>query len=392
LRLTKDARGAPRLPWRWARGAASAASRNADDAGIAHQAQVGAGDLFQIAQIAGQVARGPALRNHQRERLLVGGAALGQRCSLVAQQAVGLVEVAAVPGPHAVAHADHFAIAGARSQRHGVEVIEHQLAAHRAGVLAAEVGAQRGGGHLPQLFLARDGASVGRVAVLLDLRGQRAAAGRLVIRIEFVHHLVDRRLCEAIPLDRRVLGRMFVGQQFAILDEQQAVHQQARHLLEIRIHPFGIAHAKQVAAGAVEYRQAGLGLLAIGQEEAEIGDFGHPRCDPRLRGDTEAAAGQPLLQRVDRGIAQPFVERTVLRKADRVADALAEPVLHVLRQIGEQARLDRRGVDFVPGDCGADDDGQHRHEPQADLDPAPVGAPAPSRGGSGVGHASRAIV
>ncbi|MCY1520965.1 hypothetical protein D9M68_557600 [compost metagenome] len=135
------------------------AQRGRDQACLGHQPQVAVGQPGQTRAVAEQMLRRAALRDHQRQRLLEGLGLLPQRLvrgrcrlfRLVGQQAVDLAEVAPVPGPQAVAQPVHLAHARARGQRHGVEVVDDDLAAPRLRVVAVLVGAQRGRRHLAQL-------------------------------------------------------------------------------------------------------------------------------------------------------------------------------------------------------------------------------------------------
>ena len=157
------------------------AQRWRDHPRLGQQAQVAVGQLAQVGLALVQVMGRPALRDHQRQGLLEGQRPGRQRrrCSAggLQQQAVELVEIAAVPGPQAVAQAVDLTNAGLGRQRHAVQVVQHDLPAPRQGVGAVQVGAQRRRGHLAQLGLRRVGAALGRMVVLLDLRGQRAATG-----------------------------------------------------------------------------------------------------------------------------------------------------------------------------------------------------------------------
>src|SRR3546814_3397051 len=92
---------------------------------------------------------------------------------------LGRRQARAEPRPQAVAYADDLAEAGTRRQRRAVEVIDDDLPAHRRGVLALAIAAQAGGDHLAQLVGDVAGAAFRRVAELLHLRGERAAAGGL---------------------------------------------------------------------------------------------------------------------------------------------------------------------------------------------------------------------
>ncbi len=208
------------------------------------------------------------------------------------KQCVHLCEVATVPDPQAVADAEHFAEAVARAQRHGVEVIDHQLVAHHGGVLAVEVGAHRCRCHLPQLLLGRFGAAFGRVPVFLDLRGERAAAGRFVLRVGHVQHAVPHGAGEAAPFDRGVAPGLLRIEQHAVLDEQQRVDQRGRDRVEAGVDPLRMAPEVDQAIGCIEHLQAGLGLLVIRRVEAQVDGRIHRARGHGLLGHRVAARAQ----------------------------------------------------------------------------------------------------
>ena len=250
-----------------------------DHAGVGHHPQVAVGQIGQRAFVAGaQVVRGPALRHHQRQGLLEGrGLApallegIGRRGVVgLLEQGGDLLEVAPVPGPQAVAHAVDLAPGRARGQRHGVEVVDDDLAPPRQGVLAVEVGAQRGRRHLAQLLGRRVGAAVGRVAVFFELRGQRAAAGGAVVVADQPQGLLGHRLAQARPFDRRIHAGALGVEQLAVLDEQQRRHQQRRHRLEAVVDPLRVTGAVERLVAAVAQGQAGLVFFAVDGEQTLV--------------------------------------------------------------------------------------------------------------------------
>ena len=113
------------------------------------------GELLQFGFIGVEIIRRTALCNEQAERLLVQLRLLAEIaivCGRVCQDATNVVEITPVPDPQTIAQAMHFAKAGLGRQRHGVDVAQHDLAPHRAGILALPVGAQGGRHHLLQFF------------------------------------------------------------------------------------------------------------------------------------------------------------------------------------------------------------------------------------------------
>ena len=322
------------------------AQRGGDDAGLRQHPQVAVGQGFQVGVAGAQVVAGAALRDQQAEGFLEGQRA-ARLVHLAAQQAVDFVEVAAVPDPHAVADAVHFAVARLGRQRHRVQVVHHDLAPHLGGVRAVLVGAQGGRDHLLQLVLHGAGSAFRRVAVLLDLRGQGAAAGGALAARHGADGFFQHRLAQAVPLDGRVTLRIGVVQQLAVLDEQQALHQRGGGFLEAGVDALRVAGAEQGLGAAVDDIQAGAGLLAVGGEDAHVGQLDHLGREARLRGHFVVARFQ-LAQVVRQvGVAQALVVWAVVREADRFAGAGFDLVVDLGGQFGEEAGLHGRGARFL---------------------------------------------
>ncbi|MNZ62922.1 hypothetical protein D3C78_810570 [compost metagenome] len=103
----------------------------------------------------GQVMRGAALGDHQRQHLTQCQATCGHAfgvCRGRGEGLVDLVEIGAVPHTQAFGHAMHFTMAGHRRQRHAVEVVAHDALACLGGIRPALVGAHAGGNHLADLL------------------------------------------------------------------------------------------------------------------------------------------------------------------------------------------------------------------------------------------------
>ncbi|MNC33453.1 hypothetical protein D3C75_818450 [compost metagenome] len=121
------------------------------------------GELGQLDPALGQVMRGAALGNHQRQHLAQGQATCGHALGVGGggvQGLVDLVEVGAVPHPQALGHAMYLTMPRHCRQRHAVEVVPHDALARLGGVRAALVGAHAGGNHLADLLGAGNGQAV----------------------------------------------------------------------------------------------------------------------------------------------------------------------------------------------------------------------------------------
>ena len=320
------------------------------------------GQGFQVVLAGAQVIRGAALRDHQRQRLFVGHHGFRTRHRAL-EHRVDLGEIAAVPDPHAVANAVDFAVTRLGRQRHRVQVVEHDLAARTRGVFAVLVGAQRGRGHLDDLVGQRAGAALGRVPVFFDLCGQRAAAGHAAVaaQADTGQRLVEHGFREAVPFDGRIAARVARVEQFAVFDEQQALHQQRRRGVEFIVVALGEARREQGLGAAIEDLEADLGFLVVGGVQAEVGHLDHLRRDARLRRDRVIARLQAFEVFRQAGITEPGVIRAGGREADRIARSIGHAEREFAGHVGEDFRLQARGAGFHHGPGG-----RGRNQQQAD--------------------------
>ena len=165
----------------------------------------------------------------------------------------------------------HFTISRRSRERHRVEIGPGNQFACFKGFRPETIGPYAGRGHLTDLLGRRQGQAIRRVAVLLHLGRQGTATGRLILHIERLAHLGERRLGKTGPVDRRVSQRLFVAQQIAVLDKQQRLDDERRNGVKIRIVMSRILELIERFCAAIVQRQAGLHLLGIGHEEATTG-------------------------------------------------------------------------------------------------------------------------
>ncbi|KGV88569.1 hypothetical protein X892_5520 [Burkholderia pseudomallei MSHR3960] len=323
------------------RGKRRVAQRGRDHAARREQAQVAVGEALQRRVAAVQEERRRALRDHQRQHLperdALRGDVLGRRRR--GEQPVHFVEIAPVPGGEAVADARDFAHARARGERHRVQVMNDDRVARGHRLRAVQVGAHRCRRDLPQLLRRRRGAAVGRMAEFLELRRERAAAGRRLVAVHEAQPLIGERAAEAPPVDRRIAVRLARVEQIAILDEEQRLHDERRNRVEIDVGVMRVDDAEQRRARRIDDRQAGLVFFAVRQEQALVGEREHPVGHARLRRDDEAARQQPLLERRQQRVAEAQVVRAVVGEADAIARAFVDAVADVARQFRQKARL-----------------------------------------------------
>ena len=134
--------------------------------------------------------------------------------------AVEFVEVAAIPGPQAVAQPMHLAKPGLGRQRHGVDVGQCDVSPGLGRVFTALVGAQCRRHHLLEFFRDGGGAAFRRMAVFFKLRGQRAAARRASgIASHGVYGCAPHGVCQSAPFDSRITPGLMGVKQFTVFDE-----------------------------------------------------------------------------------------------------------------------------------------------------------------------------
>ncbi|MCY1291608.1 hypothetical protein D9M70_408020 [compost metagenome] len=332
--------------------------------GGGQHADMAVGQGVQLFMGAGQVIGRTALGDEQREHLAHGQAALVQRTVLVRQHLVDLVEVGAVPDAQAVGDTVHLAMPRRRRERHAVEVVHDDALATGQGFRAVLVGAHAGGDHLADLLGGRGGAAEGRVAVFLQLGGQGAAPGGLAVQVDGLAHLGQRRLGEARPVDGGVGQGHVAVQQLAVLDEQQAAHQQRRNAAEARVALLRIGELVEGPAAAVADTDAGLDLFPIGREQPALGVVDQGRGETGLLLDLETAFFQAVEHLRQEGVAQAAIEGAFIGVTDGVARAVPQLVAQGGCITAEFPGLEPGSAHLMGGGQAHDADGQQADAPE----------------------------
>ncbi len=355
-----------------------------DHARVGQHAQMDVGQALQRLAVGDQVVGRPALGQDQAQHLLVKPRLLHQRLAFRrggGQSPHHVGQLGPEPRPQPVAQPVHLPEAGARGEGRGVQVVHHDALAGPGGVLPGAVGAHAGRRHLAQLLHGAGGLAVGGVAVLLDLGGERGAAGNPRAGVEPRHGQRHQSAREPIPFDRRVAPRLGGVQQLPVLDVQQRAGDQRRHVLEPVEHAFGEAGGVDHRAGAVEHRQPGAGLLVIDGVETGRHEPVEPRRHRGLHLDGVHAVGQ----RLQVGRYADIPETLVVRAVGGVARGWVRPLpqgdRHVRGVPGEQTGLKTRRVHLrvrhQPERAQADQPVDRQQTPPPRL--APHGRPSLSR-------------
>ena len=344
-----------------------------DDVRLDEEVQVLVDQRLQRVAVLLQIVGRTALREEEAQDLFEGERfglerlRIGDGAAEVGEEVIHLREVRAVPGDEAVADAADLAGAGDGAERDGVDVVRDDAAARGHRVAAVLVSAQRRRDHLDQLLLRRRGAAFGRVPVLLDLRGERRAAGALVTRQETRDDVVGDGVEEPAPLEGRILVGIALVEQVAVLDRQQRLHDGVGDRLEGLVDQLRVKSVEERLARGVEHRQAGLRLLAVDRvDQPGLHELEMQRRQPRLGDELVAALGDALEDVGDQRIAETLVVGTVLGKGDRLARPFRHVVSQVLRFGGEVLRLQLAGVELpVDEDAGRRQDRQERRDQRA---------------------------
>ena len=73
-----------------------------------------------------------------------------------------------------------------------------------------------------------------------------------------MRHPLDHGVAQPIPLDGGVATRIALVEQLAILDEQQRLHDERRHRVELGVRPLGKRDSDMGLPSQAENREAGL--------------------------------------------------------------------------------------------------------------------------------------
>ena len=325
-----------------------------DDVGRGQQPEIGVGVGVQVVASDEEVVRRLALRDQQAQHVLERARCF--RCLAgLHQQVVCLGEIDPEPGLQSFGDAVHFSETRGRGERHGVEIVQDDAAPRGAGVLAVEVGAQRGRGHLGELVGRRHGQTIGRMAVFLDLRGQSGAARHVAGGVHGLNRFFHHRFGQAIPFHGGVALRMIGVEQLTVFDEQQGVGDDRRDGVEVRI---GISREPRFVdrlVAAIEQGKAGDRFLLVGQVQPVVEDVGHVWRDARLGGDLESFRLQSAHVSRQVRIAIADVVGAEFRYAQGRIFAGLGLERQALAVSGEQHGLEGRGDQFIGGEYGADD-------------------------------------
>ena len=286
-----------------------------------------------------QIPARAALGDHQRQ-CLAQRHSLGMQALLTVEPVAELLDILGKPGPQRIAHTMHLTMPRGRRQRHGIEVVAHQLLAGLQGIRAVHIGAHGGGGHLPQLVHGRLGAALQRVAVLLHLRGQGTGTMARTAAAKAADQHAHRRPGQPWPVHRRVGPGQGRIEQVTVLDKQQGINQQRRNIIKLGIAEARISELVDHLAPGIGHLQSGVGLFRVGQEQSVPGIIEQLIGKARLTYNSKTLALQRRLQLRDQAVTQPLVERPRLGKADSLALTIAQLVMKPVGVLTDPAGLE----------------------------------------------------
>ena len=159
------------------------------------------------------------------------------------------------------------------------------------------------------------------MTILLHLGRQSAAASRLILHIQRLAHLRQRRLGKSRPVYGRVGQRFLVAQEFTVLDKQQRLDDQGRYGIEIRIVMSRILVLVERLGTAVIECQSCLDLLGIRHEETVAGVVVERIGKTDLFAHLVATLNETFLDHGHQHITESLVERAVVGEGNLLAGA-----------------------------------------------------------------------
>src|SRR5437867_54564 len=255
----------------------------------------------------------------------------------------------------------HLAISGRGGERHGVEVVEHDLPPARRAVRPVPIRAQARRGELAQLVEGRCRAATLRVAVLLELDGERAPAFGPNRKSHASGHVKSAGLSQPAPVDGRIAaGAGRVGQ-LAILQEEQRADDQGWNVVEAGKQRVLWPSVVDRLAPEVADDQSRHHGLAIRWRHAPSHEAHHACALAGLLGHGVPGGLEPPSEVAEAWIASLRIEGAAPRKGD----AGARPSLDLVRETRgitrEQPGLYRRGAELVVDEGGEAAEDQHDH-------------------------------
>ena len=294
---------------------------------------------------------------HQESRRLAHGAEQGEHSlvrgdllrgdAAIQKAALHVGEIEPEPGVQTFAQSAHLAMVRHRSERQRVQVIDDDVPTVRASIGTRSIGLQTRRRDLLELVQRRGRAPAGRVAELLDLRGERAATFGGERQAEASPNVQQPCLREPLPVERRIMPRALGPQQLAVLDEQQALDDERRHVL--------VALEEQSSGPCVEHHlpactadhETAARLLAIRRRDAETGKLRRRLGHLRLLGDPIASQQEPVGEFRQAGVTELLIVRPAAGKYDPGARAGTDIVGELGGVAGEDAGLQARGAHLV---------------------------------------------
>ena len=147
------------------------------------------------------------------------------------------------------------------------------------------------------------------MAILLDLRGQCAAAGGRVVRIDGDDRPLAHRLGQPRQFHHGVVLRILRCEQLTVLDEDQRVDHQGRDGVEVGVDAPRVVPVEQRRRAAIEHLQPGLRLLPVGSVEPMLRVVEQGLRMTGLGADLVTLRAQPLDVAGNSRVAEPLVER-----------------------------------------------------------------------------------
>ena len=246
------------------------------------------------------------------------------------------------PHPQRVLEPEHLAVPRHGGERHRVQIVDDDPLALIGRLGSGPVCAHRGRRHLDQFVTRRSGESPGRVLVLLDLRGERAAAGSGRLGPELRREEPRDRPREPVPLDDRVAVRHVRLEQLAVLDKDERLHDGRRDGVEALVDAGGVQRAVQDFPLAVGDREPGLRLLGVDGVQPEVETPAEAPGDARLGVDPVTVLVHGRADVGETRIPAPHVERPPGSLPGLALGLGADPVGDPRRPGREQPGLDPR--------------------------------------------------
>ncbi len=294
-----------------------------EDSGRLEQIRVRRDALFEGRVILEQIEARSPHRTEQGQHVLERPGLL--RSSPRTGQGTGdILQLKTKPPVQALSQPRHLTQAGDRGQRHRVQIVDDDPAPMRPRVRTVLVGLEARRRQLLELVCRGIGSPFRGMAILLQLRGQGATALDMAGESDLVSHIEHGGLGQARPVHGRVAAGIRHPCQIAVLDVEQCVHDQGRHVFEPLIEATLRANIVDRHALGADL-QACRGRLPVGRSDLPRNQSCHLGGLARLLHDLVAARLQAILELGDQRVAPSSVERPSHREGDGGARPRVRP-------------------------------------------------------------------